>query len=196
MAIGKYDLHIGDVSVEAVFNKLGGVAGAKRFLADELVLVEATKPEPTPEPVLDFTIRVDRIARPTYPEWAMLVMHPELEPTGPVEYDLQKGVQEWLAKGQKNVLTGNRIYTELKDANALESCLGLSDLLAIQAKGIDVFRKLYSGKAVFGWKSVVQYQGGSLSVPFLYEGGGEVELDWYWLGNDWDSRHPALRFSK
>jgi hypothetical protein len=37
----KYNVYIEDVSVEAVFNKLGGVGGAKRFLADELLLVEA-----------------------------------------------------------------------------------------------------------------------------------------------------------
>ena len=38
--MSKYNLYVEDVSVEAVFNKLGGVAGAKRFLRDELDLVE------------------------------------------------------------------------------------------------------------------------------------------------------------
>jgi hypothetical protein len=36
----KYNVYVDDVSVEAVFNRLGGVAGAKRLLADELVVVE------------------------------------------------------------------------------------------------------------------------------------------------------------
>ncbi len=38
--MSKYNLKIGDVSVEAVFNKLGGVTGARRFLSGELELVE------------------------------------------------------------------------------------------------------------------------------------------------------------
>jgi len=42
--MSKYNLYVEDVSVEAVFNKLGGVAGAKRFLRDELDLVEV-KPQ-------------------------------------------------------------------------------------------------------------------------------------------------------
>lgn len=42
--MSKYNLYVEDVSVEAVFNKLGGVAGAKRFLRDELNLVEV-KPQ-------------------------------------------------------------------------------------------------------------------------------------------------------
>ena len=39
-----YDLSVDGVSVEAILNKLGGVAGAKRFLRDELNLVEV-KPQ-------------------------------------------------------------------------------------------------------------------------------------------------------
>lgn len=42
--MSKYNLYVEDVSVEAVFNKLGGVAGARRFLRDELDLVEV-KPQ-------------------------------------------------------------------------------------------------------------------------------------------------------
>lgn len=34
----KYNLYVEDVSVEAVFNKLGGIEGVKKFLAGELVL--------------------------------------------------------------------------------------------------------------------------------------------------------------
>lgn len=42
--MSKYNLYIEGVSVEAIFNKLGGVAGAKRFLRNELDLVEV-KPQ-------------------------------------------------------------------------------------------------------------------------------------------------------
>jgi len=40
--MSKYNLQIEGISVEAVFNKLGGVEGARRFLCDELVISEST----------------------------------------------------------------------------------------------------------------------------------------------------------
>ncbi|PIP86534.1 hypothetical protein COV42_01280 [Candidatus Campbellbacteria bacterium CG11_big_fil_rev_8_21_14_0_20_44_21] len=47
--MGKYNLHVDDVSIEAVFNRLGGVEGARRLLRGELVLTEAEG-----EPLLSF----------------------------------------------------------------------------------------------------------------------------------------------
>lgn len=193
----KYNLYLEDVSVEAVFNKLGGVAGAKRFLADELVLSEVPKPEPPPEPVFDFLVRVDRSVKPSYPDWFKKLENPELECSGPAEYDLQTAVQQWLHDDQKNgVVVGNTIHKHLKKDNGLASCLNLQDGLAIQAKGIAVFRKLFAGKVVFLWGSVVQNRYDSLNVPYLCEVGGGVVVDWYWLDLDWSSRSPALRFGK
>src|SRR5258708_985864 len=95
-----------------------------------------------PEPPLNFIIRVDHSVKPSYPDWMKKkdgVMHPELEAIGPVEYDLQT-VLQWLANGQENVVKGNhvnvvkgnRVYAQLKKENALENCLGLANLLAIQ----------------------------------------------------------------
>jgi hypothetical protein len=78
-------------TIEATFNLLGGLDGAARLRRGELVLVEAPKPEPPPEPVLDFIIRVDHSVKLTYPDWMKKdgVMHPEFEATGPAEYDLR-----------------------------------------------------------------------------------------------------------
>lgn len=193
----KYNVYLEDVSVEAVFNKLGGVVGAKRFLADELVLTEVPKSEPQPEPVLDFLVRVDRSVKPTYPDWFKKLEHPELECSGPAEYDLQTAVQQWLHDDQKNgVVVGNTIHKHLKKDNALASCLNLQDGLAIQQKGIAVFCKLFGGKAVFLWGSIVRDCDGSLGVPFLCGSGDEVVVGWHWLGLSFDSSIPALRFRK
>ena len=184
-------------TVEAVFNKLGGLEGAAQFLRDELTLVPQPKPEPPPEPVLDFLVRVDRSVKPTYPDWFKKLEHPELECSGPTEYNLQTGVEQWLHDQQKcGSVQGNTIHTHLKKDNALTSCLNLQDGLAIQAKGIAVFRKLFGGKAVFLWGSVVRNRGGNLLVPYLYEYGDKVVVDWDWLDNNWFSNNPALRFSK
>lgn len=193
----KYNLYLEDVSVEAVFNKLGGVGGAKRLLAGELLLVEALKFELPPEPVRGFIIRVDRSVKPSYPDWFKKLEHPELECSGPTEYDLQTAVQQWLHDDQKRgSVQGNTIYKHLQKGDALATYLNLQDGLAIQAKGIAVFRKIFGRKVVFFWGSVVQSQDGNLHVPYLYEDGDEVVVNWYWLDFDWDSRHPALRFSK
>jgi hypothetical protein len=154
------------------------------------------KAKPVIEPALVFIVRVDRTVRPTYPKWMDKLIHSDLELTGPAEYYLNT-LGLWLHNDQKNgIVTGNTIYAQLKKDNAIADCLGLADLLAIQAKGIDVFRKLYLGKAVFGWKSVVQDQDGVLNVPYLVEFSGKVVLYWFWLDNRWNSNDPTLRFSK
>ena len=63
-------------TVEAVFNKLGGLEGAAQFLRDELTLVLQPKPEPPLEPALDFLVRVDRSVKPSYPNWFKKLEHP------------------------------------------------------------------------------------------------------------------------
>jgi hypothetical protein len=135
--------------------------------------------EPPPEPVLDFIVRVDRSVKPTYPDWMGKVMHPELELAGPAEYNLQTGVEEWLHDNQKRgSVEGNTIYKDLQKGDNLATCLNLQDGLAIQAKGIAVFRKLFAGKAVFLWGSVVRNRNGDLLVPYLCDYGDRVGLLW------------------
>lgn len=153
--------------------------------------------ESPPEPVLDFLVRVDRSVKLSYPDWFKKLEHPELECTGPAEYDLRMAVQQWLANGQERGITGDRIHTQLKKDNVLASCLNLQDGLAIQQKGIVVFRKLFANKAVFLWGSVVQDRFGNLYVPYLFDG-VRVVVDWcwIWMGGSFNSNDPALCFSK
>ena len=183
--------------LNAIVKNLGGEDGALKFLRGELVVQPAVIPEPPPEPVLDFLVRVDRSVKPSYPDWMKKVMHPELELAGPAEYNLLQGVEEWLHDNQKRgSVEGNTIYKHLQKGDAFATCLNLQDGLAIQQKGIAVFRKLFAGKAVFLWGSVVQNRSGDLFVPFLYDGGDKVGLFWHWLDSYWHSSNPALRFSK
>jgi hypothetical protein len=160
----------------------------------EAELTVKVKPAPEPEVVIDPIIRVDRSVRPSYPDWVKTVMHPELEPTGPAEYDIAK-VEQWLHDGQKSSkwMKGEKLYTYLEETDTLKTCLGLRDLEEIQKKGIAFFRKYFKGKAIFGWASVVRNHRGSLDVPYLFESGGGVVLRWRWLGDDWNSNRPALR---
>ena len=164
-----------------------------QFLRGEADLVVKVKPAPLAEVVIDPIIRVDRSVRPSYPDWVKTVMHPELENTGPSEYDVSK--DEWLHDGQKEGkrIEGNKIYTHLKESGDLPNHYTLRDLEEIQKKGITFFRKYFAGKAVFAWGSVVRDRDGHLYVPYLYERGGRVVLGWFWLDCDWRSSGPGLR---
>jgi len=142
-------------------------------------------------------IRVDRTIRPIYPDWVKEVLHPELENSGPAEYDVGQ-LEQWLHDGQKNGgwVKGQVIYDHLEATDTLKDCASLRDLEEIQKKGVSFFREHFQGKVVYGWKSVVRRAGGYLFVPFLCEDGGEVMQCWYWLGDDWLGSYPALCFAK
>jgi len=139
-------------------------------------------------------IHVDRSVRPSYPDWMKEIVYPELENTGPAEYDISL-VEQWLHEDQKKGkwIEGNKIHSHLKNNDTLKTCLGLRDLEEIQKKGAVFFRKYFQDKAVFAWKSVVRNRGGSLGVPFLYEDGGVVVMRWSWLDHGWYGSRPALR---
>jgi hypothetical protein len=178
-------------------NKVGGADGELWRTRFAEVLREGVKPVTlSPEAPLDTLIRVDRSIRPVYPDWVKTVMHPELELTGPVEYDLGT-IDPWLHDGQKNgrSMEGHKLYEYLKEKKMLESCLSLRDGEEIQKKGLAVFRKFFQGKAVFLWKSVVQSRDGDLRVPYLCGDDDEVVVHWSWLDNSWFDCNPALRFA-
>jgi len=155
-------------------------------LADEIVTLVRKHVD-----MIGDTVRVDRVAPLIYPDWVDKPLHPELQADGPAEYDLAD-VQQWLLEKQKTgVVRGKEIYEHLKNNSMLGSCLGLRDLQAIQKLGIEVFRKHFANKAVFGWKSVVRRL-----VPYLIENAGEVRLDWHGLDYGWWSApNPALRLA-
>ena len=57
--MAKYNLYVEDVSVEAIFNKLGGVEGARRFLLDELTLSEVVRSYREEDGIIRFTVTSD-----------------------------------------------------------------------------------------------------------------------------------------
>lgn len=163
----------------------------------ELVL----KVKPATEVIqIDPIVRVDRSIRPVYPDWVKegATDTPEfisLEKLGPPEFDASK-LRQWVhSKKKKKVVVGTVIYDFLIQKKMLPICLGLADLLGIQAKGIEFFRQHFKNKAVFGWRSVLPRRDGDLLVPCLVLGGGRVVLYWHWLGYGWSAYSPGLRFA-
>jgi hypothetical protein len=57
--MSKYNFYVEDVSVEAVFNKLGGVEGARRFLRDELSVSEPIRSWREEDGVIYFSVESD-----------------------------------------------------------------------------------------------------------------------------------------
>ncbi len=181
--------------------KRGQIRGPlTEWLAQKGWLAETpTTTTPELEGVIDSIIRVDRLVKPTYPDWVKKVLHPELENIGPAEYDASS-IDEWFHNRQKNgqCTFGKNVYTKLKenDCELLKTCLGLRDLEEIQKKDIAFFRKHFKAKAVFGWASIVQNHEDYPNVPCLCERGGKVVLHWYWLGNVWSDGYSALRHAR
>ena len=128
----------------------------------------------------------------------MTVIHPELECTGPAEYDLQTAFEQWPYEQQKlETEKGNVSYNYLKNTNTLASCIGIDDLFAFQAKGVVLYRRLYKGKAILGWKSVAKDSYGNLFVPFLYEGvSDDVEIGLLCLNLNFGKEYITLLFKK
>jgi len=78
---------------------IGNPKALQNFLRD--LCSPGFTPTPKEETPLDTLIRVDRSVHPSYPIWMNGVIHPELELTGPAEYNLKDGVEEWLHDDQK-----------------------------------------------------------------------------------------------
>lgn len=172
------------------YERLGDI----RFVLDGQAEIVVAKEKVS----LDTIIRVNRSVRPAYPDWVDKVMNPELESTGPAEYDLATAIFLWLHDRQKGgVTTGKVVYDHLKKHGMLTSCLSLQDAEEIQKKGVAVFQKIFGNNIVYFWKSVVRSRDDRhLAVPCLDVSGDEVVLDWHWLDNDWRDAHPAVCFAK
>lgn len=142
------------------------------------------------------TIHVDRLVRPAYPSWIGKVVHPELENTGPNEYDLGR-IELWRHDGQNTgVVAGYRIYDHLRKTDSLKSCLGLLDAAEIERSDTTVFRDIFGDKTVYFWKSVVQDRSGGLHVRCLYERSEIIVGRWDWLDLGWNDGRPSAQFAR
>jgi hypothetical protein len=145
----------------------------------------------------DFFVHVDRSVPPAYPHWKKRLMHPEWELLGPTQYDLRNLWPFYHDAQRHGMIQSDEMYSYLKYSEILANCIGLADLMAIQAKGLPLYRKLYRGKVALGWKSVSQDSDDySIRVPTLYELDGELLLGWVWVINNISlgPDSPPLRF--
>lgn len=153
----------------------------------------------------DTIIRIDRSVRPAYVVDGADIetLHPELESTGPSEYDLAK-ILRHVDPRQKseNGLRGYDLYESLKAQQCLQFCLGLQDALEIRKKGLRIFRKLFGRSMVHCWKSICKSRNGYLVAPCVHEidggrnGDDRLVMDWGRVSNPVSEMHFAALFPK
>lgn len=170
--------------IEAVWNKLGGEEGVDRFLRGEIAVQPAVI-----DTMLDPIIRTNQVSL-VYPRWMKRVLHPDLEQSGPTEYR----ANNLRPDPERARVESCLIYKDLVANDQLRTCLGLVDLLAIQAKGLDFYRKHFKDEVIAGWKSVVENSINCPYVPYVCETPEKVALGWMSLRCAWLSDTPAVRF--
>ena len=195
----KYNVYLEDVSVEAVFNKLGGVGGAKRFLADELLLVEAPKPEPPPAPT-EFSLSLDACARLPF-AGAVLEVH---RGSGVVKVERKldgiyvggKRPGSFLSEGQKGgkVIQGHKLRKEVEARGKNLSAVLLDFFVEHPTLWPEEWKKDSQGNTlyVFFWDDVFRNPSrDNLYVRYGYWKKGRVVSNYNWLDNDWNGNNPA-----
>ncbi len=161
----------------------------------QIVSIQVELP-PAPLPTTPDTFRVDYSVRATYPDWMKKRLHPEFDRTDTVERHLDQ-VNLWLHPDQGNGgrIGGKALYQYVKENGILPTCLALRDMEEIRKLGIEVYRKYFRGKAVFGWKDVVQDSYDNLYVSCLGEYGGQVVVSWSTLDGALGGDTAAARFA-
>lgn len=181
----KYDLYVGDVSVEAVFDKLGGVAGAKRFLAGNVDVV-----------IKDHVMNGDK---PFIPDGWKVESHQKtgeqkFTRDGDTLYLDGKKIDFFLSPNQAEgkSIKGERLREELKGKPVLNACHLdylrehpdlIPDSWKVDAKG----RTRY----IFFWGTIYRNSDGGLCVRFLYWNFGRWSWGSSWLGSGWGVNNPA-----
>ncbi len=150
------------------------------------------------EEKIDSVLHVDRTVAPAYPEWLKTPLHPELELTGPAEYDMKSNLELSFLPGQgDNKFTGLDAYEHLKANNLLGECLGLADGLAIRERGVRAFTKFFEAKdsaVVALWKSVFTDEEGKLCVPLAMPVLSKVAISKGDLSVLWTKYRPVVKF--
>ena len=155
---------------EAVFNKLGGMEGAQRFLRGDAEVVIKTH-------------TIDCDANPYVPDGWKVEEHIK---GGELVWNPDE-VELYLCDKQKGgTIEGNELRKLLKDKPVLNACV-LDYLLA----NPQLIPEEWKGKAVFFWGTIYRHSRGLLCVRFLYWYDGGWYWSHNWLGCSWVDDDPA-----
>ena len=128
-------------------------------------------------------IFINRTTLPEHPTWLKDFDYPQLQLTGPAEFDVRK-LRRWSYEKVLGKPDGNKLYQCLKDSDMIKNCLSLQDLEGIQKSESPFFRKLLKQGSFFAWKSVALNHDDYRHVPCLHPHMDDVR--WYYLGDKWN----------
>jgi hypothetical protein len=167
-----------------------GAAPVKKSKIKEAIPVEEK---------IDSVLLVDRTVPPAHPDWMKTPLHPELELTGPAEYDLKTNMDISFLPGQGDgKFTGLDAYEHLKGNNLLAGCLGLADGFAMRERGVKAYNKFFEAKegaVVALWTAVFTDDDGKLCVPLAMPILGKVAIVKGDLSVLWTKYRPVVRFA-
>lgn len=133
----------------------------------------------------DSIVYVDRSKKPTYPNFVKRLMHPEMECKGPDKINLDFGDKKpWFEDDvikikRKLVILGQENYGRLnEEVETIVSAISLQEGLAIQERGIVMFRKFFGGKYLLLSSSLALHRDGSFIAPFLFIHDDTVNMGW------------------
>jgi hypothetical protein len=137
------------------------------------------------------------------------LLWPEYEHHGPSEFELAS-LESLLHKGQEPeikivasrlhetahaTVTGYDVFSWLLKEGRITSCLSLLDGLAIQQRGVEVFKKQFGTKQFPLWKSTASERPGRqgrLCVPVLCLLGYELVIRWVYLDEEFTFSYVTL----
>lgn len=158
-------------AVEAVFNKLGGEKGAKRFLRGELEVVEKKH-------------TIDCDAPPFVPEGWEVVEH---QSGGQFVCNLD-GIELYLADEQRQgSIDGHELRRKLEGRLSLNA-----NVLDYLLKHPELIPDKWRGKYIFFWGTIYRDSDGNLYVRCLDWDHEEWSWRFGWLDGPWDDDYPAL----
>lgn len=163
-------------TIEAVFNKLGGIEGAKKFLRGEREVV-------TTKHIIDCD------SQPSVPQGWSIEEHRSV---GKFEWSPEK-VSLYLSEYQKNSdISGHDLRKELADKPVLNACV-LDYLL----DNTHLIPEEWKGKIIFFWGTIYRHLNGELCVRYLYryiEGAEEGfdDNDYPLDNDDWSDNDHAV----
>jgi hypothetical protein len=130
---------------------------------------------------LNFTVRVDRSIQPTFPNNLTTALDPELDCSGPAEFDLSEVVARQPRRdGTREKI--RRVYERIKFAGRLVEYLNLADLVVVRDVYHREFCRLSPDERLYGWKSGRRGEFGRPHVPYIYKRpSGIVVLEWAWM---------------
>lgn len=129
-----------------------------------------------------FVIRVDRKARPRYPDYCTAFLCQN--EVGPGSYRLDQirlGLHNDQVTGDYQTILGISLFNELRWGGPIDHCLSLLDGHEIVKLGIEVYRKYFGDKEIILWNGVCGNRDDpsrDLQVPILCGNQSWVSIRW------------------